>query len=112
MCNPVEKSTPIFHTTYPENPNKSIINDIMDKLARSVELKKMPFAVIVGDYPIYKLYIDLKSENPEKYAKLLPFMGPFHIQMSFIYCMYKRFQGSGIEDVLVAACVVADGSCD
>ena len=84
----------------------------MDKLARSVKLKKMPFAVIVGDYPIYKLYIDLKSENPEKYAKLLPFMGPFHIQMSFIYCMYKRFQGSGIEDVLVAAGVVADGSCD
>ena len=84
----------------------------MDKLSKSVEVKKIPFAVTVGDHPIYKLYLKLKSENPVKYAKLIPFIGPFHVQMSFIYCIYKRFQGSGIDDVLVAAGVVADGSCD
>ena len=72
----------------------------------------MPFAVIVGDHPIYKLYVELKSENPDKYSKLIPFLRLFHTQMSFIYSIYKRFQGSGIDDVLVAAGVVADGSCD
>ena len=112
MCDSVEKSTPIFHMSYPENPNKSIINDFMDKLSKSIEMKKMPFAVTVGDHPIYKLYLELKSENPVKYAKIVPFIGPFHAQMSFIYCIYKRFQGSGIDDVLVAAGVVAGGSYD
>ena len=32
--------------------------------------------------------------------------------MSFIYAIYKRFKGSGISDVLVAAGVIADGSVD
>ena len=112
MRQPVEKSTPLFHTSYPDNPNKSIINDCMDKLTKAVDEKKMPFAVIVGDYPVYKLMLDLKSENPSKYTKLIPFIDPFHCQMSFIYCMYKRFQGSGIDDVLVAAGVITEGSCE
>lgn len=36
------------------------------------------------------------------FADILPFMGPFHIQMSFINAIYKRFKCSGISDVLVA----------
>ena len=63
MCDPVEKSTPIFHISYPENPSKSIINDFRDKLSKSIEVKKMPFAVTVGDHPIYKLYLELKSQT-------------------------------------------------
>ena len=46
------------------------------------------------------------------FHKILPFMGPFHIQMSFIYAIYKRFNGSDISDVLVAAGVIAEGSVD
>ena len=112
MSKPMEKSTPIFHTTYPDNPNKSIINDCMDKLSKAVVEKNMPFAVMVGDHPVYKLIVELKSENPLKYSKLLPFIDPFHAQMSFIHCMYKRFKGSGLDDVLVASGVIAEGSCD
>ena len=32
MSKNVEKSTPIFHTSYPDNPSKSIVNDIMHKI--------------------------------------------------------------------------------
>lgn len=72
----------------------------------------MPFAIIVGDHPVYLLMLELKSENAELFNKILPFMGTFHVQMSFIYTIYKRFKGSGISDVLVAAGVIADGSVD
>ena len=74
MSQPVQKSTPIFHTSYPENPNKSLVNDCMDKLSKSIEEKKMPFAVMVGDHPVSMLMLYLKSENTEKYSKILPFL--------------------------------------
>ena len=72
----------------------------------------MPFAIIVSDHPIYVLMLELKSENSDLFSKIVPFMGPFHIQMSFIYAIYKRFKGSGLSDVLVTAGVIADGSVD
>ena len=47
--------------------------------------------------------LEIKSENAELFAHILPFMGAFHVQMSFVSAIYKRFKGSGISDVLVAA---------
>ena len=72
----------------------------------------MPFAVIVGDHPVYALVLELKSENPLLFQLIIPFMGPFHIHMSFMSTIYKRFKGSGLSDVLVAAGVIAGGSAD
>ena len=106
----VEKSCAIYHVTYPNPPSKTILYDVMRKLIKSIAEKKMPLAVIVGDQPVYVLMLELKSENAALFNKILPFLGPFHIQISFIYAMYKRFQGSGISDVLVAAGVIAEGS--
>lgn len=106
------KSQAIYHMTYPDPPGKSILYDVLCKLAKAIGDKEMPFAVIVGDHPVYALFLELKSENPDMFADILPFMGPFHIHMSFINAIYKRFKGSGISDVLVAAGVVADGSVD
>ena len=112
MSNADEKSRAIYHMTYSNPPSKSILCDVMQKLAKSIEEKKMPFAIIVGDHPVYVLMLELKSENAELFSKVFPFMGTFHVQMSFIYTKYKRFKGSGISDVLVAAGVIADGSVD
>ena len=112
MSNPQDKSQAIYHMTYPNPPCKTILYDVMSKLSRSITSKKMPFAVIVGDHPVYALMLEIKSENAELFAHILPFMGAFHVQMSFVSAIYKRFKGSGISDVLVAAGVIADGSVD
>ena len=112
MSEPDDRSRAIYHMTYPNPPSKTVLYDVMHKLAKAVKGKKMPFAIIVGDHPVYALMLELKSENPQLFSDILPFMGPFHIQMSFINAIYKRFKGSGISDVLVAAGVVADGSVD
>ena len=61
---------------------------------------------------MYKMILELKSENLTKFSKHVPFIGAFHVQMSYIYAIYKRFKGSGISDLLVAAGVIADGSVD
>lgn len=112
MSNADEKSRAIYHMTYPDPPSKTVLNNVLCKLAKAIEEKRMPFAIIVGDHPVYVLMLELKSENPLQFSKILPFMGAFHIQMSFIYTIYKRFHGSGLSDVLVAAGVIADGSVD
>ena len=50
----------------------------------------MPSAIVVGDQPVYVLILEFRSENAELFSKIVPFMGQFYIQMSFIYAMYKR----------------------
>ena len=85
------KSKPYYHATYNEPPKKSVMNDIMAKLVQTMGEKNMPFAFLVGDLPTYKLIVELKSENPNKYLDIVPTIGAFHRQMSFIYAIYKRF---------------------
>jgi len=112
MAKPTEKSRAIYHMDYPDPPSKTILYDIMYKLTKSINDKNMPFGTIVGDHPVYVLRLALKCENAVHFNRIVPFMGPFHIQMLFIYAIYKRFKGSGISDVLVAAGVIVEGSVD
>ena len=106
------KSKPYFHMTYNQPPGKSVVNDIMDKLAVIIATKRMPFAFLVGDHPVYVLITLLKAENPKKYSEIVPFLGPFHTQCVMMSAVYKRYKGSELGDVLVAGGVVAEGSVD
>ncbi len=106
------KSKAYFHTSYNQPPNKSVVNDIMDKLSTIIATKHMPFAFLVGDHPVYVLITLLKAENPNKYSGIVPFLGPFHTQCVMMSTIYKRYNGSELGDVLVAAGVVAEGSVD
>ena len=67
--------------------------------------------VVVGD-PVYTLLVEIKYEHPQEYENIIPFLGPFHTQSCMIYAIYKRYKGSGIADILVAAGVIAEGSVD
>jgi hypothetical protein len=69
-----------FHMSYNQPPNKSVVNDILDKLSTIIATKRMPFAFLVGDHPVYVLITLLKAENPAKYRDIVPFLGPFHTQ--------------------------------
>ncbi|CAB3976667.1 Hypothetical predicted protein [Paramuricea clavata] len=108
----VEKSKPYYFMIYPDPRKKAVLNDVLVKANKAIQRKNMPFAVVVGDQPVYTLLVEIKSEHPEKFEKIIPFLGPFHIQGSMIYAIYKRHKGSEIADVLVAAGVIAEGSVD
>jgi len=92
--------------TYPEPPKKP---DVMMKITKAIQAKSMPFTVVVGDQPVNTLLVEIKSEHPQEYEKIIPFLGHFHTQGSMIYATYKRYKGS---DILVAAGVIAEGSVD
>ncbi len=101
-----------FHASYNQPPNESFVNDIMDKLSSIITTKNMPFAFLVGDQPVYILITQLKAENPIKYHDIVPFLGPFHMQCIMMSAIYKRYKGSGLEDVLVAAGAISEGSVE
>lgn len=108
----VVKSKPYYFLTFPKPPYKSVVNEVMKRMVAAAERKCMPFILLVGDQPVYALIVQLKSENPEAFNIIVPFLGPFHIHGSFIYAISKRFGGSGLSDILVAAGVIAEGSVD
>ena len=49
------------------------------------------------------MIVELKSENSIQFENIVPVLGRFNQQLSVLYCIYKRFHGSGISDVLVSA---------
>ena len=87
------------------------MND-MDKLSYTITTKRMPFAFLVGDHPVYVIITLLKAKNPKKYCDIVPFLGPFHTQCAMMSAIYKHYKGSEQGDVLVAAGVIAEGSVD
>ena len=112
LAEALKKSKPYYQASYPEPPSKSVCHDVMIKLVNAMKEKNIPFFFLVGDLPTYKEILSLKSENPELFKDIIPTIGTFHQQMSYIYAIYKRFQGSGIEDILVSAGVLAGGSVE
>ena len=112
ISEPMQKSKAYYHHTYPQPRSKSVCYDIMYKLSETIKEKNIPFAVLVGDYPVYALFLELKTAYSVQFANIIPHLGPFHMQMSILAAMNKRFKDSGILEFLVAAGVIQSGSVD
>ena len=109
---PVPQSEAHYFLTLPKSPYKSVINDVMMRLVDVAEKRNMPFIQLVGDLPVYALIVQLKNENVDCFQTILPVIGAFHAQCSFIAAINKRFGGSGLSDILSAAGVIAEKSVD
>ena len=108
----VVKSTAYYFLTFPKPPQKSVVHEVMCRMVTAAGCKSMPCIQLVDDQPVYALIIQLKNENPEKFQLILPFLGPFHAHISFISAINKRFHGSGLSEIVVAADIISDGSVD
>ena len=104
----VEKSTAYYFLTFPKPPHKSVVHEVMCRMVAAAEMKSMPFIQLVGDQPVYTLIVQLKNENAGKFDLILP----FHAHLSFITAINKRFKGSGLSEILVAADIISEGSVD
>ena len=51
----------------------------------------------------YKLIFKLQTENLDKFLSIVPMLGTFYQQMSYIYVICKRFLGYGISNLSVTA---------
>ena len=76
--------------TYPEPPKKSVLHDVMMKITKAIQRKDMPFAVVVGDQPVYTLLVEIKNEHSQMYENIIPFLGPFHTQSSIMIFSYSK----------------------
>jgi hypothetical protein len=83
------KSKAYYYLTLPKPPDKSTLIEVMLRVERVREMKRMPFVVLVGDQPVYALITQIKNENRETFEKLVPFLGPFHTPATFMACIYK-----------------------
>ena len=69
----------------------------------------MLFVFMVEDWPNYKLIVQLKTENPVLSENIIPILGPFNQQISYMHSIYKFSKGSGMADTLVDAGVIVGG---
>ena len=79
----------------------------MSHLADVIKETRIPFLQLTDNQPVHALIIQLWNENRKVFEKILPILGPFHTQYSFIAGINKRFFGSGLSEILVLADVIA-----
>ena len=63
---------------------KSISHENIVSIIEVIEEREMPFCQLVGDHPVYKLIVELRNEDSGKFQNIIPVLGSFHTQMSFI----------------------------
>ena len=107
-----KKSSAHYFLTFPKPPQKSIVHEVMCRMVAAAEAKSMLFSQLVGDQPVYALMVQLKNENQDKFQLIPPVLGPFHTHISFISAINKRFQGSGLSEIVVATVIISEGSVD
>eukprot|EP00794_Sanderia_malayensis_P008489 gene8489-9396_t len=112
ILDPICKSKAYFHLTLPKPPNKSVVNEVIKRCVRAAEDKRMPFIQLTGDQPVYALTKEVKSENPEEFKLVLPILGGFHIQVTFLRTIFSRFNGSGLAPLAVASGIISAGSVE
>ena len=105
-----DQSKPYYFTALPKPSTKPVIYTLIEKAEIVAVSKNMPFIQFAGDLPVYAQIVELKYENPDKFAHILPILGSFRIEMSFMSAIYKRLKESNIEDLLVEAGLIAQGS--
>ena len=92
MSQPDKKTSNLPYDTLTPH-SKTVLYDVVCKLARALEDKKMLFAIIVIDRPVYSLLLELKNENPQLFSDILPLMKAFSIHMYYISVIYNIFKG-------------------
>ena len=83
----------------------------MDNLSTIIATKRMPFAFLVEDHPVYVRITLLKAENLTL-INCVPFISPFHTQCVMMSAISKLYKGSVLGEILVAAGVITKGSVD
>ena len=88
------------------------IQEVMERALKMKDALKLQEIVCVFDQSIFAKAAEIKWKNPEKYNDCVLVLGAFHMIMSFMSILAKRFGDAGLRDTLVQAGVLADGSAD
>lgn len=73
---------------------------------------KLKSIVCVFDQAIYCKACEIKWREPEKFRNCVLMMGMFHMIMTYMHILSKRFADGGLKDALIQSAVIAEGSVD
>ena len=88
----------------------SVVNCI---LTRSVDISDkldLPAIVVVMDEAVYAKAQQIRWQDEVLQSRLVLRLGEFHLAMTFLGTIGKRFQDGGLRDVLIESNIIATGS--
>ena len=85
---------------------------MMKRALKMNDARKISEIVCLFDQSIFAKTAEIKWKSPEKYKDCGLVLGAFHMIMSFMSFLAKRFGDAGLRDTLVQAGVLEDGSAD
>ncbi|XP_077968888.1 uncharacterized protein LOC144422864 [Styela clava] len=88
----------------------STINTVLEKSVAIADELDLHSVVVVFDQAIYAKAQKIRWSNPLFYKRLVLRLGEFHTCMSFLSVIGKRYESSGLSDILIESRVVAPGS--
>jgi hypothetical protein len=88
----------------------NIVQEIMNRALRLQQQLNITEIVCVFDLAIYAKVQEIRWLNPDKYGSLVVRMGEFHLTMSFLGVIGKRFGAAGLGSLLIESEVVAERS--
>lgn len=88
----------------------STISYVLDISVQKADDLELDSIIVVFDQALYSKAQQIRWKNSTLQTRLVLRMGEFHTCMSFMGAIGKMFKLSGMEDILVEAGVVAEGS--
>ena len=89
-----------------------VIQEVLERALKMKDALKISEIVCVFDQSIFAKAAEMKCKSPEKYKDCVLVLGAFHMIMSFMSILAKRFGDAGLRDTLVQDGVLADGSAE
>lgn len=86
------------------------VNHVLKHALNMAKELRCPAVMVVFDQAIYCKAQMIRWTNPILEEALVPRLGEFHTMMSFLSTIGKRYEESGLEDILVESGVIASGS--
>lgn len=86
------------------------VNHVLKHALNMAKELRCPAVMVVFDQAIYCKAQMIRWTNPVLEEALVPRLGEFHTMMSFLSTIGKRYEESGLEDILVESGVIASGS--
>ena len=81
----------------------STVHTAMLNFLKVLEQLNQDFLPVYCDEGFFRIMLDIYLKCPDKFSKLIPMMGAFHMAKYVQHCIGKYIKGSGLADPLLEA---------
>ena len=88
----------------------SVVYIVMKQVQSMMAILSNQYSVITFDLAIYVKAKEIQWRNHSKFSNMVIRLGGFHIALNYLAVLGKRFENSGIEDLLIESGVYGSNS--